>query len=513
MTDLQFMAWVGAMNILQFHAFCGTMWSKAAKRFLKWDLWPGVRAFPGQREVLLAFELFKLIWVMKARQLGLSESAAFYAFFVAITEPRSEIIVISKKLSDAEYFLKRRVLQKIQGAYALEQAPGQPFPWPTYHSDTGKITFANGSWIEAVSSDNEEVRSRSPRLIVFDEIRSYRKNDAEELWSAILPAIESDPRAQAIGISTAKFGTWFNEMTKNIMAKVVTGIKFLFLPDDTHPQRTPAWRADARKKWSNQILFLREHPMKPEHCFISREGAVWPQFEPHAGGKHVNPVKIDFRYTFVVAYDHGRQHPAVFLMCLHDKFHDHLYVFDELFCRGMELPDVCFAIRKKLKFYEKHFAAPTPQVRIADSACFNKTGQQTVSDFLRSSLGMTFQPSVKHDMEGSIDLLSARFSYGQITIDPRCENTIRQVENLTWKYEAGETRREKPVDVEDDAPDLLRYICVRIRGAVKPIPQQESLYETLTRQEERTKRYYALKERPGLGGDSLDNDITSWQSG
>lgn len=513
---VKFVEWIGLMSFLQFHAFCAMFWSKSKKRWEKWHFWKGVRGFPGQKEVAAAFTLFKVIWVMKARQLGLSELAALYAIFVCLTEPKSEIIVVSKKLADAKYFLKKRVLPKLQAAYSLEMEPGKKFPWPPYvdNTDTGRIIFpANGSWIEAASSDNEEVRSRTPRLVIFDEIRSYSTPNAEELWSAILPAIENEEKAQAICVSTAKFGTWFNTTTKDIMAGVMEGIHFLFLPDDTNPARSKEWREKARKKWTDQTLFLREHPMKPEDCFISREGAVWPMFEPHLGGKHVNGFKLNFNFRFGITYDHGRQHAAVCLFWLHDVFSDHLYVFDEVFCRGMELPEVCFQIRQKLNWYKKHHGSADPTIRLADSACFNKTGVQTVSDILRNLLGFAFQPSEKANMDGSIDLLGTRFSYGRITIDPRCSQTIKQVEDLTWKYEAGETKLEKPMDVEDDAPDCLRYTCVRIRGAIKTKKKPETLYEELERKRRHSEGYRAMRDRITVGDEGGTATPEGWQAG
>lgn len=512
---IKFMQWVGLMSFIQFHIFCGMLWDKQTGRFTKWDFWPGVRGYPGQKEVAESIQTSKITWLMKARQLGMSELAAFYAIYVAITEPKSEVIIISKKLPDSKYFLKRRVLYKLMSAYALEMEPGKKFPWPEYmdNTDTGKIVFSNGSWIEAASSDNEEVRSRSPRLVIFDEIRSFSKENAEELWSAILPAIESDPKAQVIGISTAKFGTWYNDMTEKIMDGKIDGINFMFLPDDTHPQRNAEWRKREAKKWSNATLFLREHPMNPEDCFISREGAVWPQFDPHVGGRHVNPAQINFGLRYIVAYDHGRTHPAVFLFMLHDKYNDHLYVFDEVFCRGMELPDVCYAIREKMLFYEKYHSAPKPQIKIADTACFNKDGRQTVSDIMRNLLGISFKKSIKYDMDGSLDMVSTRISYNQLTIDPRCVNTIRQVEDLTWKYEAGESKKEKPVDVEDDAPDLLRYVCAELRGVVKKPEKKVDLH--FNREFNEHKEQLRRKIFGGQEGEAIltEEEGSSWQVG
>lgn len=480
--EVSFLAWIRSMTFLQFCMFCAMLWDKKSKRFTKWNFWKGARGFPGQPEAAQAFEDYAIVWVLKARQLGVSELASLYAIYVCLTEEKSEVIIISKKRVDAIYFLKRRLVYKLKAAWALEQSPGERFPWPEYidNSDTGKVLFPEtGSWIEAASSDNEEVRSRSPRLVIFDEIRSFSNANAEELWSAILPVLEAEETTQAICISTAKFGTWFNSMTKGILEGAVSGIKLLFMPDDTKPSRTPAWRIEEAKKWRDKTLFLREHPLKIEDCFISREGAVFSTFDPKPGGRHVNHIRLDWSRRYIIGYDHGRIHPAVLLLIQYDPFENHIYVFDEVFCRGMDLPEIGLEMRMKMNFYTKEYKAPPPHTRIADKACFAKDGRRSVAEILRELTGINFKESKKHDLVSSIDRLSSRFSNNLITIDPRCTNTIRQLAELSWKYEAGESKKEVPMDVEDDAPDVLRYVDADLHAGVKAKPVKLSLKQQL----------------------------------
>lgn len=516
---VKFLEWISLMDFTQFHEFCNMVWDASSRRFVKMTYWKGVRGFEGQEQIAIAMSKQRIIWILKARQLGLSEIAGFYAFFVAVTEPKAEILIITKKLQDAKYFLKRRVLYKLMAAYSLEYEPGKKFPWPTYqdNSDTGKIVFDNGSIIEALSSDNEESRSRSPRLIIFDEVRSFSDKDADELWSAILPNIESNPAAQLICISTAKFGTWFNEMTKRILANVLKGVSLLFLPDDTHPLRTPEWRQEAKQRWNNQALFLQEHPLKIEHCFVSREGAIFPQFDPKPDGRHVFNVKLNWAYRYVIGYDHGRRHPAVLLLMLFDRSENHLYVFDELFCREMELPEVAFAIREKLNFYAKNHHAPAPQLKIADRACFAKDGRKSVSDVLRDLTGITFKPSIKPDVVDSLDALSSRFSNNLISIDPRCQNTIRQIQELTWKNEASESKKERPVDIEDDSVDVLRYVCAELKGVIPIKKEEPSLYQILehkTRSREMRRNLINVSGGDFCNGRAVvEASLTDWQKG
>lgn len=508
---VKFSEWIGAMSLLQFHLFCGMLWDSRDRKFRKWDYWPGKRGYGGQAEVAEEFERAKIMWVLKARQLGLSEMAGEYAFKVAVTEPKAEVLVISKQLQDAKYLLKRRILPKIQAAYNLEMAEGRKFPWPKYidNTDTGRIVWENGSVIEAVSSDNEQVRSRSPRLVIFDEVRSFAPKDAIELMASILPAIQNNDEAQALIISTARFGSWFNEMTKRVMAGELPDFSFMFLPDDTHPDRTPEWRARERKNWPHESMFLQEHPMQPEDCFVSREGAVFPQFDPKPGGRHVNAFEPNWSYKFVIGYDHGRQHPAVLLLMLYSRYDNHLYVLDELFCRGMELPQVGYAMREKLNFWKKEREAPDPQMKIADSACFAKDGRRTVAEMLKDVTGIAFKPAIKHDIMVRIDRLAIRFSQSLITIHPRCQNTIRQVAELRWKNDPTESKKEAPEDIEDDAVDVLGYADSELNSSIKRIPQPADELFNPTRKRERQRVHEQIYSRQA----ATIQSAKSWQKG
>ena len=510
---IKFTAWIGAMTLIQFHLFCGQLWDYGLHRFMRFDYWKGVRGYPGQDDVAVIFEEAKNVWVLKARQLGLSELAGEYGFKVAVTEPNSEILVISKDLADAKYFLKRRILPKIRAAYAMELPGGQKFPWPAYtdNTDTGKILFANGSVIEAMSSDNEQGRSRTPRLIILDEIRHFSHKDGAELLSGLMPAIQDNAQAQMICISTAKFGSWYNDITKKAMAGEMPDFTFVFVPADTRPERTAEWMARAKKNWAKSSMFDLEYPMKPEDCFQSREGAVFPTFDPKPGGRHVHEFDLSWAHKFIIGYDHGRQHPAVLLLMLYSKHDNHLYVFDELFCREMEVHEIGFAMRAKLNFYKDQMKAPPPQMRIADSACFAKDGRRTVADFLYEHSGIKFRAAIKHDILTRIDRLAVRFSQNTITIHPRCEQTRMKIENLRWKNDPTMSKKEEIVNLEDDSFDVLGYTDYEIKAAVKKTKNEVDRPFDPNKKRELERVRAAISSR-GSSGYAAE-DANAWQRG
>lgn len=457
------------MSFLQFLMMFGMFYDQETYKYVKWYPWPK------QQQLCHLFESKKYNWVMKARQLGISEMMGLYAIFVGLREPKSEILIISKKLPEAKYLIKKRIKTKLEPMRELEQAPGELFAWPDWTILEGRIDFENGSWIEAVSSDDEEARSHTPRLILFDEVRSFARKDAKELWTAIKPSIREQPRSQLICVSTARPGTWFNDMTKKIRSGEISDTQYFFMAGNSKPERTPEWYAEQVKNEPDEKLFYREYPRTEEDCFAAREGMVFKSFEKK---RHVKPVKIDFRYKYIICYDHGRQHPACMLYTLYDRHTDHLYVFDEVFLSGFELPEICYQIKGKINLYKNAYNAPEPQKKIADSACFSKDGRKPVSAILRQLTNMSFTRSDKKDQKGTLDALCTRFFNGGITIDPRCVNTIKQVEDLPWKHDynieddAHEEHPEKPADIDNDATDCLLYIEAFLRGTPKAIPDK-----------------------------------------
>ena len=463
----EFARWLFKFSFQNFLTIFGMFYDAAERRYVKWVPWPM------QKDLCDLFDEFEIIWVMKARQLGISEMMALYAVFTALREPKSEICIISKKLPDAKYFLRKRVLTKLEAFYNLELSPGKKMNWWNYEKFEGKIEFENGSWIEAFSSDNEEVRSHTPRLILFDEIRSFTRADAKELWSAIVPSIREQPRGQAICVSTPRHGTWFNEMTKKIISEEVRGIQYFFMPGNAKPERTPEWYTRELRREPDHKIFYREYPRNEEDCFASREGAVWPQFDPKVGGRHVNRFNINFRWKYFLVYDHGYQHASAVMFALYDRYSDHLYIFDEVFIKQSEITETAYLIREKMNFYRRNLAAPKPQVAIADTACFAKTGQRPIADILRVVLGLNFKKSIKHDQKGSIALVSVRLSNGGLTIDPRCENTIRQINDWIWKNDPDEKKQEVPVDIEDDLCDTLLYLSADLLATPRVNPKAQ----------------------------------------
>lgn len=422
--------------------------------------------WPKQRDACRTLDEGKIIFWAKARQVGGSEMAASYALKVAIQEPNSEIIILSKNEDKAKYFWKKRVLPLIQFLPGNGHTPGiDGFQFPSYEPRATGCTLENGSTIDVYTTQDDSARGNTSRLIIMDEAGTMMH--AQEIWKAVLPAIEQHPYGQILVISNSKSGSWFNSMLKKIDEGRTLGITLHFLSCWTDPKRDEKWKKQRMTNFDNEVDFYVEYPETVKHMFLKREGHVYPTFNSQEGGKHVYDEHPDFSQRLIYGYDHGFDHFAVFLMAVYDPYKDFLYIFDEMYCSQKDTYEVSGLITRKIAFWQEKGMPQVAWKRIADSSIFAQRGQMTVADLLRTYTGLTFTKSIKHDEEGSMNLLRARFTTNKIGIHPRCTELIRQLRDLMY------TGAGRPSDKDNDGPDVVKYWCADLRLEQKPLPQTQ----------------------------------------
>ncbi len=462
---------------------------------MKWALWEGIERdgvkYSGQPEMLAAFERAKIAWLAKARQLGGSEGAALYAVYLCIKYPKTLVIVLSKDHSAAEAFLVKRVKSKLDGMLMMNDPLGKPWPfadaggilpWRCKADGNcvidGSVQFYNESEIIALSSENSGVRSYTPRLVIFDEAATYSTSDAENIWSSIMGVMNDG--AQIIVISTGVAGSWYNKMTKILIGGGIPEAELIFLPDDIRPGHDDEWRVAQLKTYGGDTVKMnREHPQIIEHLFSTNDGLVISSWEESV---HVGSLPLDWIQgcEFYLVYDHGktRGHPAVCWFVWYNRYDDMVYVFDEVFERGKELTYVGPRIRDKLAYYYAQ-GAPVLTAAIADTAIFSDLGVKTVAAVLIEETGINWTRAFKHDKKHSLELLQQRFFRNKIKLHPKLRGnaedggSIVQLESLSYK-----PGKDLPMEIEDDAIDLGRYLCAQLERGDRP-PEESVLQRSL----------------------------------
>ena len=67
--------------------------------------------------------------------------------------------------------------------------------------------------------------------------------------------------------------------------------------------------------------------------------------------------------------------------------------------------------------------------------------------------------AARNDVDAGIQAVSAAIHDG-MTIDPSCDGLLGELPGYTWMADRGGGFKEKPIEINDDACDALRYAVI-----------------------------------------------------
>lgn len=181
-----------------------------------------------------------------------------------------------------------------------------------------------------------------------------------------------------------------------------------------------------------------------EGIWATAEGAVYDTFNGLVGGPHVmERHRVEFK-RFMLAMDEGYTNPAVILVVGEDS-DGRWHVFEEFHETGV-LPEI--VVSKAQAFYKEwncEFAAVDESAAgliasLNSAGVFSKGGKGRVVDGINS-----IQNRLQVQGDGR----------ARLTFDPKCINTINEMESYRWQ--PGKAK-DTPVKEHDHAPDSLRYL-------------------------------------------------------
>lgn len=424
--------------------------------------------FPEQVKMLTALdnaakEKQSVFWLMKTRQGAGTSMVAARAMKKCMGVNGYKILVLSKSGDQAEKFLADRVVQTLE--WMREHRPD--IPWPTYKAKAGKVTFSNGSTLEAINSALSAGRGDTVDEVILDEAAAGEfMHHFEPIWGSISGTVEHSSTGLIVVLSTAEPGTPFNIRSKEYYQHPKPGIHFYFMGINAIPPhiRTPEWREKRIANLNSITRFKLEYPETIKDCFVTDEGFGFPQLE-NPPGRHVMVKPIDNSLIFGCTYDHGRtkEHPAAIWWWQFDRFKDHLHIFQEQYWfeppGGLgEITAGINADYHKIRADHK-FLKPTRC--IADTAITNNDGRQSIRDIIRDKTGIYFNPAHKYDEKQSLDHFINRVNDNRVSFNPSCVHSIRQISEILW-----DTKKDnygKLVDLDNEAIDLGRYTDADLR--------------------------------------------------
>lgn len=174
-----------------------------------------VKPFPGRTIKPYLWAFFDLVQenpvvlVEKSRQLMLTWAVCLYALWVAKFQQNRLIMIQSKKFEDAAALVYSKDPMLARISFMEANLPDWLKNARMSDCREGYMLFSTSSQIIAIPEGGDQIRSRSPSLVISDEFAF--QPEAENSWKAIKPLVDNRG-GRFIGISSACAGSYMQEM-------------------------------------------------------------------------------------------------------------------------------------------------------------------------------------------------------------------------------------------------------------------------------------------------------------
>jgi hypothetical protein len=186
--------------------------------------------YPFQEKVLTHFQNNPYSIVLKSRQLGISTLGAGYALWLMLFHKDKNVLTLATTQATA-----RNLVSKVQFMY--ENLPS----WltvPSVEHNKLSLRLANGSKIQAKSSNSDSARSEAVSLLLIDEAAFI--DNIGETWASAQQTLATG--GGAIVLSTPYgTGNWFHQTWVRAESRENDFLP-IKLPWYVHPERDQAWR-------------------------------------------------------------------------------------------------------------------------------------------------------------------------------------------------------------------------------------------------------------------------------
>jgi len=463
----------------QYSMLFGSLFDKderCAKQFVPWKI-QGDMMDKVDRDVKLRG--INTHWFPKARQLGMTESAAERMIKGCIGMEKAQGLVISKIEDDATYLMNERIVPKLKyiddkfrELKALGRIP-KDFEHITWNQPRqGRIDFSNGSSITVLPSSNTSGASMTADFIICDEAGGFDlqpNGNFESFYGRLLPVLEkSGMNGWIMVIGTSEPDSFFNQKVRelwdrldNIRAGLDDGEDLdemlYFLPWWTDEARDHAWNRKMRKKLGD-VMFKTQFPANKDDFFSRREGKIFPQYDSRVGGHHLMNLKVNLHGDFWHVYDHGmtKEHPGAWLWGTFDKHTGVIQVCGEKYWYEGE---AVYIRADYINFILNRLPRQRFTYQLADTSIFNKLGTDETVSIAENfeTHGIYFNKSNKYDENSAITLMQDALLHKKIQIGTECVDLNYEMENYRW-----DKNGKKPQDKNNNGVDCLKYFTVEV---------------------------------------------------
>lgn len=439
--------------------------------------------FPKQEQVLADASRRKAI--ICPRRAGKSWTSLSYAYYVALTQPRSNCLVVGLTLKSLKGIYWEQVLPRFESLYGVRT---------TKHHTEMKIRFDNGSLITFAGAETraeiDKLRGQAYDLVVIDECKSFSPAVLDELVQDVFRRSLMDRKGTIMLIGTPGSileGAFYEGTYPGAVDK--KGVPF----SRTYDTPEPYWTANPKNRswrWSRHCWSVQDNSALPhawEEALQDKEEEGWPDDHPtwlreylgvwvsaddvyvyaYAGltkrdpervlynpsgkraglNKHGLPEENDYRY--VLGMDLGFEDDfavAVGAYSLNDGKLWHVYDYK---CQHLDVYQVAEQVSRIVDRFDNKIDAA-----VADASGLGKM----VIETLNRRHGLNIQPAEKREKYDFIELLNSDFHSGKVRIKEGSDLDL-ELRTLQWdltKHTKAELIRANKLR---EHPALPNHLC------------------------------------------------------
>lgn len=426
------------------------IYDSVSEHWISFGLWRS------QTEALSALQHHKLIVWLKARQLGATWLTLAYALYKAIHSPIQDILIFSKRETEARYLLSN---QRLMGMYQRLSTSVQASAVAST-----RIEFSNGSVIRGFPSTTGD--SYTATLAIVDEADLVP--DLDTLLTSVKPTI--DAGGQLILLSRAnkaKYASPFKKIFRDAMLGKNDYFP-IFHGWQVHPDRDQEWYETQLRNAIHVDDVWEQYPSTPEEALAKGSfGKVYPNFSL---SDNVSP-DADYVPGYPIEWwiDDGFINPLVILMVQQrpwNGYPDHLCIFNEIYITHTDHDE---AIKMALTagypppniaWYDPSAIRLASRLQSARNEGIVETSGQSLYELVPP-----FVCQINAAYNGIAEGVKAvRHSIGKpdgmrlLQVHPRCENTIREMSNYALTETSAMAGSDpRPVKEDDHTCDAIRY--------------------------------------------------------
>lgn len=186
------------------------------------------------------------------------------------------------------------------------------------------------------------------------------------------------------------------------------------------------------------------------------EGAIYDSFSPSMVYKGRIPEDVSESQRFV-ACDYGTVNPCVFLEC------------------QLAQSGIVYVSRELRWDSRKEMSQKTDQQYVADMIGFVGSPDETDAQIIVDPSAASFITALrlqgyyvingKNEVLSGIRRLSSLFAMNRVRIHESCTGLISELQMYVWDEKAAQNGEERPLKVNDHAPDALRYYVMTALNA------------------------------------------------